>query len=237
MGDYGDFVMQVDGVVGRILSVLEERDLASNTIVIVTSDNGAHCTPADIAQHRHNANAPWRGMKADLFEGGHRVPFLVRWPGEVKAGTTSHALIGLQDIFATMADVLDAKVPPDAAEDSLSFLKALRGRRQGERQVQVHHSINGSFAIREGTWKLLIAPSSGGWSEPRPNSNRANQLPDVQLYNLQLDPAESTNLARREPRTVERLMRRMEELIRRGRSTPGPVQSNDAEIRLRKERE
>ncbi len=235
-GDYGDFVVQVDATIGRLLRTLEARGLAENTLVIVTSDNGAHWPPGDNVKHGHRANGPWRGQKADLFEGGHRVPLLARWPGVVKAGTVSDALIGLNDVMATVADILDAKLPKDAAEDSLSFLPALRGKKRGNRESLVHHSIQGSFAIREASWKLLLAPDSGGWSAPTPGSAEAARLPAMQLYNLDRDPGERNNLVGQEPKRVARMRRMLEEWILSGRSTRGAAQSNDVVIRWEKDR-
>lgn len=232
IGPYGDFVMQVDDAVGQVMSVLDDRGFTENTLFIFTSDNGSHWLPADIQKSGHHANGPWRGMKADLFEGGHRVPFLVRWPGHVRPGSQTDALIGLQDVLATVADLLHVDLPKSAAEDSLSFLRVLNGARRGQRRHQVHHSINGSFALRQGPWKLLFAPDSGGWSPPRPGSTEARDLPPAQLYHLERDPAETTNLAEENPRVVQRLTRTLEKLIADGRTRPGAPAANDADVVL-----
>ena len=196
-GDYGDFVSQVDATVGRVLAVLEEQGLAGNTIVMVTSDNGSHWPPSDLERWKHRANGPWRGMKSDVWEGGHRVPFWVRWPARVKPGTTSDTLICLTDVLATMAELAGVRLPAGAAEDSVSFARALRGGR-GPRKQLVLHSINGVFAVRDGPWKLIEARGSGGWSP-------GEVTEPMQLYRLDRDPAEQQNLAIENPTRVDRL--------------------------------
>ena len=235
---YGDFVVQVDADIGRILSALDTHGLASNTIVIVTSDNGF--APAanvpDLSPFRHDPSAGLRGVKSDLFEGGHRMPFIVRWPGVAPAGTRCSETIGQFDLLATCAELLGVKLPDDAGEDSVSFLPLLRGKpaAASRREAIVHHSANGSFAIRQGKWKLLLCPGSGGWSYPstspspwtRPVADNMEGLPPYQLYNLAADPSEKTNLASEHPEIVQRLGRLMRSLIERGRSTPGAAQTN-----------
>jgi len=224
---YGDFVMQVDATVGEILSALETQNLAKNTLVIFTSDNG-FAPAADLAAHEkinHDPSAGFRGHKADLFEGGHRIPFIARWPGEIPANTRCAQTIGQLDLLATCAEILAQKLPANAAEDSVSILPLLRGEDKAPtRPTLVHQSNNGSFAIRQGPWKLLFAADSGGWSFPRPNTAETNGLPALQLYNLANDPAEKTNLQAAHPEIVQRLTREMSDLIKRGRTTPGPDQ-------------
>ncbi len=171
LGSYADFVMQTDHAIGTIMNELEKQGLADNTLVVVTSDNG--CSPeanfADLAKHDHHPSGPYRGTKADIFEGGHRVPFVVRWPGVVKPGTSSSHLVCLNDIMRTYAEINQLTLPDNAAEDSFSFLPILQGKSAGEsqRSAIVNHSINGSFAVRRGNWKLCLCPGSGGWSKPR----------------------------------------------------------------------
>jgi arylsulfatase A-like enzyme len=234
LGKYGDFLMETDWVVGEVLAELDQQKLADNTIVIFTADNG--CSPAAkipaLVKKGHKPNAHWRGHKADIFEGGHRTPFLVRWPGKVKAGSTSSETICTTDLFATLADILGhrGKLPADAAEDSHSFLTALRGEanRKALRPFTIHHSINGSFAIRRGPWKLALCPGSGGWSGPKPAAAFKNKdLPLVQLYNLKDDPAERNNLQAKHPEIVKDLVAELAQAIRNGRTNPGPKQSNE----------
>lgn len=195
-GARGDFVMEVDEVVGRVMQTLEDQGLAKNTLVIFTSDNGAHWLPAEVARTGHAANGPWRGMKSDAWEGGHRVPFIARWPGRVPAGTTTDALVGLNDLFATVADVLARRLPRGAAEDSVSFRRALLGKRQPSRPPLVLHSINGTFVVRQGPWKLVDGAGSGGWTE--------GKVPTAgQLYDLSADPLEAVNRWADQPVRVE----------------------------------
>ncbi len=235
---YGDFCAQLDADIGRVLAALERLGLARDTLVIFTADNG-FAPPAGLDALKkiaHDPSAGRRGYKADLFEGGHRVPFLARWPGVAPAGARSGATIGQLDVFATMAEILGAKIPDNTAEDSVSFLAALRGAQDAPRAAPlVNHSADGEFAIRDGQWKLLLCPGSGGWSPPTANptlwlkAERADlsRLPPFQLYDLAADPAETTNLAAAHPEIVQRLGRAMRGLIERGRSTPGAPQQND----------
>jgi arylsulfatase A-like enzyme len=232
---YADFVMQTDATVGAVLDALEEQGLAANTLVIVTSDNG--CSPEakfhELVAKGHNPSHVFRGHKADIFEGGHRVPFLVRWPARVKAGTTSDQLICQTDFFATCAAILGKELPDQVAEDSVSFLPALAGRATRPlREAVVHHSINGSFSIRQGQWKLELCPDSGGWSDPRPGSAAAATLPTVQLYDLSRDIGETNNVSAQQPRVVAQLTELLEKYIADGRSTPGKPQPNTGRVEL-----
>lgn len=237
LGDYADFVMQTDGAVGQVLAALDQQGLAKNTLIIFTSDNG--CSPeagfAKLASQGHHPSGQFRGHKADIFEGGHRVPFIARWPGVIQAGARSDQLICLTDLMATCADIIDAKLPGSAGEDSVSILPALRGTADKPlREAVVHHSINGSFAIRQGPWKLELCPGSGGWSAPHPGSKEAQPLPPVQLYHMTKDAGERINEFKTHPEIVERLTTLLKQYIAEGRSTPGTTQQNDAPIVLQK---
>ena len=230
---YADFVMETDWAVGEVLAALDKNGLAENTLVIFTSDNG--CSPAaDIPELQaagHEPSGPLRGFKADIWDGGHRVPFLVRWPGQVKPGMTNDQLICLMDFMATCADLLGAKLPDNAGEDSVSFLPALRGRAdQPLREALVHHSIQGKFSIRQGRWKLELCPGSGGWSAPRDPQAVRQKLPAIQLYDLTADLAERKNLQAEQPEVVARLTKLLEKYVADGRSTPGPPQANASRI-------
>ena len=176
LGPYGDFVMQTDATVGAITDALEKNGFADNTLLIFTSDNGcskAANIPA-LRKQGHTVSAQYRGSKADLWEGGHRVPFLVRWPSKVESGSTSDQLITLVDVFATVSDITGEKAPA-MAEDSVSFLPALSGQAiQSTRKGVIHHSISGHFAYRQGKWKLLLAKASGGWTSPKENQAEAD---------------------------------------------------------------
>jgi arylsulfatase A len=191
-------------------------------------DNG----PDDPAAHY--PSDIYRGHKADIYEGGHRVPYIARWDGTVKAGSQCNDPICLVDLYATCADILGQKIPDTAAEDSVSLLPNLLGIAKGPaREAVVHHSINGSFAIRQGNWKLNFCPGSGGWSDPRPKNIKAEDVEEwVQLYDLAADPAETKNLAKKNPETVARLTTLAQQYIDNGRSTPGANQKNNGETDL-----
>ncbi len=233
---YGDFVMQVDAATGQVLDALEKAGAAGNTLFIFTSDNG--CSPQakfdELRAKGHDPSAGFRGHKADIFEGGHRVPFIVSWPGKVKAGGSSGQTVCLTDFMATAADVTGAKLPAGAAEDSVSFLPVLLGTDGLRRTALVSHSINGSFAIREGNWKLILCAGSGGWSAPRPGTAEEKDLPSDQLYDLASDHAEQKNVAAEHPEMVKRLGGLLDKYIADGRSTPGEAQKNAVEIQVRK---
>ncbi len=230
---YADFVMQTDAVVGGLMAELDRQGLAGNTLVIFTSDNG--CSPEAnfpaLAALGHNPSYVFRGHKADVFDGGHHIPFIVRWPGRVAAGAKSEQIICLTDLMATTADILGAKIPATAGEDSVSILPILEGKAaKPVREAIVHHSINGSFVIRQGNWKLAICRDSGGWSEPRPGAAKNAGLPDVQLYDLATDIGEQANLQDKHPEIVARLTRLLERYVVDGRSTPGPNQTNTVPV-------
>jgi arylsulfatase A-like enzyme len=208
-GARGDFVTQVDATVGQILDALKAAGFDRNTLVFFSSDNGAHWLPDEVKRTGHAANGPWRGMKSDAWEGGHRVPLLARWPGVIRPGRTSAALVGLNDLTATVAELLGATLPAGAAEDSRSFLGPLRGSRRAARDPLVLHSIDGVFALRQGPWKFIAAPGSGGWTKG------AGTGP-VQLYHLRSDPAEARDRAGAEPERVQAMAATLER-IRAGR--------------------
>ena len=223
LGPYADFVAETDAAIGQVLEALEQSGAAKNTLIIFTSDNG----PAPIAgmieslrAKGHDSAAGWRGAKQDIYEGGHRVPTLVRWPGVVTPETASRAVISLVDVLATVADIVGRPLPADAGEDSVSFLPVLR--RPGtaiERPVaMVMQSGNGSLAIRDGRWKLCLAPGSGGLSAPVPGSPDEKRLPPVQLFDLAADPSERTNLQDQHPEIVQRLASLLETYRKTGRS-------------------
>lgn len=229
LGKYGDFVMQTDNVVGEVSAALKKHGLADNTLVIFTSDNGcskAAGIPA-LAAKGHIVSAHLRGSKADIWDGGHRIPFIVRWPGKVKPGTISDQLICLTDLFATSAEILTADVPAGTCEDSVSFLPALSGEPiRSARAGVIHHSFSGHFAYRQDKWKLILAKGSGGWTSPKENQMPAGS-PKAQLYDLSQDPGEQNNLYTAEPAVAERLLALLTKDVEHGRSTPGPESKND----------
>ena len=230
---YGDFVMQTDWSVGRVLESIEKHGLADSTLVIFASDNG--CSPEakfdELLAKAHNPNFQFRGSKADIYEGGHHIPFIVRWPGKVKAGTTSNQLICLNDLMATCAEIVGVKLPDDAGEDSMSILPVLLGKTGAPvRETLVHHSINGSFSIRQGKWKLALCSGSGGWSAPRLGQAIARTLPAVQLYDLSVDIGERQNVYAEHPDIVRRLTQLLVQYVSEGRSTPGAPQKNQGDV-------
>lgn len=231
LNPYGDFMLMIDDYMGRLLRTLDDTEIADNTLILFTSDNG--CSPAakidELEAAGHKPNGDWRGHKADIFEGGHRVPFLMRWPQKIEAGQRSDQTICLTDLMATFADLNDYELKDKEGEDSYSLLPILEGTDSAPiREATVHHSINGSFAIRQGDWKLILCPGSGGWSFPRPNNTAAlDSLPPVQLYNLATDPAEKNNLALAQTEKVNTLTTLLSQYITQGRSTPGEAQKND----------
>lgn len=230
LGDYADFVMQTDHALGEICKALERHGLAEDTIVIFTSDNGCAAGPAkagELAEQGHDISGPLRGAKSDIWDGGHRVPFIVRWPGVVEAGSTSGQVICHTDLFATLGELLGEPLPGGAAEDSVSFLPALHGKPiQTTRAGVVHHSFTGHFAYRMGDWKLVLARGSGGWSSPRENAV-GNDAPKGQLYNMAEDVGESENLFVKRPEVVKRLLEQFTADVYSGRSTQGAESDND----------
>ncbi len=224
IGAYGDFIHELDWSVGQVLDTLDRLELSGNTIVFFSSDNGAVSRgyrPVDFVKYgTHRANGLWRGQKTEIYEGGHRVPLLVRWPGHVTAGSTSSQLVALTDMLATAAELLGDTLPAGAGEDSFSFLPALRDRPAcgPVRHTIVNDSYTGEMAIREGAWKLIQAPHGGGIGKLK--GKHASDLPPVQLFNLEKDPTESENLYATHPDTVARLERILTRLRESGRSRP-----------------
>lgn len=220
-GHYGDFTAQVDDAVGQVLSALERAGFAENTLVIFTSDNGAHWPEADIEQWGHDANNGWRGQKADIWEGGHRVPFVVRWPERVPPGSVSDETICLTDVMATLAAVAGADLSSDEGVDSYNILPAMLGQSYDGpiREATVHHALDGMFALRQGPWKLILGRGSGGFTAPQRRDIEAG-APPGQLYNLEQDPRETTNLYHKRPEVVERLSRLLDTYREQGHSRP-----------------
>ena len=230
---YGDFMMQTDHFVGTIVKTLDKTGHTENTILFVTSDNGCSYVQANVAgmeNQGHFPSAQYRGYKSDIYEGGHRVPFIVKWPLGIEQDTSSHATICLTDFMATAAELSSAELPENAGEDSVSFLPAMLGKEiKTNRKGIFHHSLKGHFAYREGKWKLAFTKSSGGFKSQKPPKG----APRGQLYNLELDPSESNNLFDSHPEIVGRLSTQAQYYIDRGRSNTGPDTLNDTKnIRL-----
>jgi hypothetical protein len=194
-------------------------------LIIFTSDNGCsnQADFDDLATFGHDPSYHFRGHKADIFEGGHRVPFVVRWPGKVEPGSSSAQIICLTDLLATTAAIVGDTLQSKAGVDSYNLLPALLdGQIEQIREATVHHSINGSFAIRKGKWKLINCPGSGGWSMPVPGSPEEAGLPPIQLYDLDSDVGETRNLVNEYPEVSSELMQLLKSYIENGRSTPYP---------------
>ena len=242
-GDYGDFVAQVDGTVGEVLSALARTGLATNTLVIFTSDNGPECVEVDpgaydrVRRYGHWSMDGLRGVKRDTWEGGHRLPFLARWPGHIPPGATSAETICHVDLLASCAALIGAKVPPNAGEDSCNVLPTLLGKKLKHpiREAIVLHGGNGKFAIRQGDWVLIDAPTGDGngdrnrpgepdWFKQERGYTK-NEFPG-ELYNLRDDLAERRNLYGEKPEVVRRLKALLEKYKAQGRSTPGPPIKN-----------
>ena len=229
LNKYADFVLMCDDVIAQIVKKLKQMKIEDDTIIIYTSDNG--CSPmADfetLAKYDHNPNYIFRGYKADIYEGGHRIPLIVKWPHRIKAGSESNEPVCLIDLMSTVADIVGYKLPDDAAEDSVSNLPLLLGEdyKKPLREGIVHHSINGSFSIRKGKWKLEMCPGSGGWSYPRPGEEREGS-PPIQLYDLDDDISEKVNVYRSYAEIVKELRDLLIDYIKKGRSTPGEPQQN-----------
>ena len=226
---YGDFCLQVDDTVGRVMEALERQGIADNTILVFSSDNG--CSPAarfeELAKFGHNPSYVFRGHKADIYEGGHRIPLIVRWPDTVPAGSTCDQTVCLSDFMATLAEITGYELPANAAEDSVSNLALWRGDCDSPiREATVHHSIDGSFSIRKGRWKLEMCPGSGGWSYPQPGVHDTSGMPSVQLYDLSADISERKNVQEDHPEIVQSLADLLTEYVVEGRSTPGEAQVN-----------
>ena len=238
-GVYGEFVVEFDWAVGQLLDALDRNDLTDRTIVVLTSDNGAR-------PHRslngHKCNGPWRGTKRHIYEGGHRVPLIVRWPGAVKAGSVSGETVCLTDFFATFAAMLKHPLPQDSGEDSFDITPVLRGAEYHKpiREATVHHSVSGQFAIRKGDWKLIEGAGNGDYPRDKkgrmlvktrtptldPDSKRCVRMDyfglppaeQFQLYNLGEDPQEREDVSAKHPGRVAELMALLTRYRTSGRS-------------------
>jgi arylsulfatase A len=218
VSEYADFLLETDWSVGQVLRALEQYGIADETLVIFTCDNGTSpkANFARLSDGGVDLRGIWRGYKADIWEGGHRVPFLVRWPGVVAPGTRSDEPIVLTDIMATVAAALGVALPDDAAEDSVDLGPVMRGQEHPPlHDAIVNHSISGQFAVRAGSWKLCFCAGSGGWSSPKDGPALRQGLPKLQLYDLATDPSETTNLVEEDPERVARMTALLREVVER----------------------
>jgi arylsulfatase A-like enzyme len=231
VGPHGDFIFEIDAIVGKVLDALGDHGISNNTLVMFSSDNGPETVQTHLMRERydHDSARPWRGMKRDAWEGGHRVPFIARWPGRIKAGSVSDQTMTLTDVMATVASVVGFSLPDDAAEDSYDMLPVLLGQQDEDTPVRPYtltQSFRGELQIRRGHWKYLDHKGSGGNNYDRSRILKAYKLPELapnavgQLYNLQTDPGETTNLFYERLDIVKELKLLLENSKRSGRSAP-----------------
>ena len=232
LNPYADFVMQMDQHMGDLFAALKENGVADNTLVVFTSDNG--CSPEAnfelLKKHGHHPSAGYRGHKADIYEGGHRVPFLAHWPGVIDGGQKTDATACLTDLYSTLEDITGQTRQKLGGEDGFSLVPVFKGGDSTGRKTLISHSIGGSFAIREGDWKLCLSRGSGGWSAPREADAKKKGLPPMQLFNLSEDAAEKNNLAEKNPEKVKALLEILKREVENGRCTPGEPVSNDRQV-------
>lgn len=231
-GPHGDFIAELDHVVGQLMSTLQKLGVADNTLIIFSSDNGPETT--SVAHMRgdfqHDGARPWRGVKRDQWEGGHRVPFIARWPGKIPAGSTCNQTICLTDVMATCASITRFNLPSNAAEDSFDLLPWLQGKETTApiRPYTLHQTISLAYAIRKGPWKYLDHRGSGGNNYHNHPDLKLYELPDTapdapgQLYNLDVDPGERENLYFQHPEIVQELKTTLEQSRTQGRSVSRP---------------
>ena len=229
-GPHGDFIFELDFVVGELMKTLDRLKLADNTLVIFTSDNGPEVPSVFHMRHdhQHDGARPWRGVKRDNWEGGHRVPMIVSWPGNVTAGSQSDQIVCLTDVMATAAEIIDVSLPEDAAEDSFSLLPTLLDPADEKpiRPYVLHQGFGGKryLAIRRGQWKYLAHQGSGGNNYQKHRQLIEYQLPELspespgQLYDLENDPGETINLSEQRPEIVNELKLLLEQSLESGRS-------------------
>ncbi|MEM6883996.1 MAG: arylsulfatase [Verrucomicrobiota bacterium] len=216
-GPYGDFVMECDWIVGQVVEALERNGLQEDTLVIVTSDNGSSMErKVMLDEYGHKPNYIYRGRKSDIWDGGHRIPYVASWPNGIPAGTVCDQSICLTDLYATMVEILDQPIPENAAVDSQSHLALLQGETESAamREPIVHHSFHGEFAVRDGCWKAIFTNTSGGWSKVEIDEN----TPAGQLYDMQEDPEEKNNLWNEHPEIVARIRSLLDGYQSEGRS-------------------
>ena len=242
LNSHADFVMQTDDSFGKVFKAIQENGMGDNTLVICSSDNGTSAPTSKKAQLEKKGHYPsgdLRGSKADIWDGGHRVPFIAHWPKYIKPGNRCAELVCLTDVMATAADIAGFKLPGNAAVDSISFLPLLKGAKEHGRKDVIHHSFPGHFAIRQGKYKLIMCPGSGGWTKPKTTGGLWNKLeeqgePTVQLYDMGKDIGEQKNLAAGMPEKVKAMTVLLKKQVKDGRTTEGPRQKNDTKVDIYK---
>ncbi|KJD36361.1 arylsulfatase [Tamlana sedimentorum] len=230
INEYADFVMMVDDLMGDIFKTLKCQGIEENTMIVFTSDNGCAASTANIGvlkKKNHNPSYIYSGSKGSYLEGGHRVPFLVKWPGKVQPNSVCNTTICTTDFMATVADLVNYQLKDNEAEDSYSMMPLLTQKGTYNRKATVHHDKFGIFAIRKGDWKLIVSPNSGITPGGKPHKLKT-PLPEYILYNLKTDVKERNNIAKQHPDKVKELKELLAQIIKDGRSTPGKVQQNDS---------
>lgn len=225
---YADFILMIDDLMGEIIKTTKEKGIEENTLIIFTSDNGCagNANIPVLKAKGHNPSYIYSGYKGSYLEGGHRVPFLVKWPQKIRANSVSDKTISTTDLMATAADIVGYKLKDDEAEDSYSMMPLFSPKKGYQREATIHHSKTGVFAIRKGDWKLIVSPNSGRNAVGRP-IERKKKLPEHILYNLKKDIGEKVNIAEKYPEKVKELKQLLIKQITEGRSTPGKAQKND----------
>lgn len=239
---HADFVMQTDDSYGQVFKALRDNGMLDNTLIICSSDNGTSSRTAmktELEKMGHFPSGDLRGSKADIWDGGHRVPFIAHWPKVIKPGSKSDKLVCLTDVMAMAAEIVGFKLPDNSAEDSISFLPLLKGENGHDRRDVIHHSIRGYFAIRQDKYKLIMCPGSGGWTSPKPSAKLWKGLEDkgeqtVQLYDMTKDLGEQNNLAADMPEKVKSIKELLKKQVEEGRTTPGAIQKNDTKVKFDK---
>jgi len=226
---YADFVMETDAMVGRVMDTIEKAGISDNTLVLFASDNGfAHYVGAEFLESRgHFPSYIYRGYKFHAWDGGHRIPFIAHWPKTIAPGMVYDHHVSLADFFATVAEINDIHVPDNAAEDSVSLLPILEGSIKPVREAVISHSYKGMFAVRKGKWKLILCSGGGSFDEISNGEALEQGLKPYQLYDMEADPSETTNLYPHCPEIFDELVALLKDYVNRGRSTPGKPQKND----------
>ena len=229
LGPYGDFINQTDWAVGQVLESLKKNGIEENTLVVFASDNGSYMfrrqleeldhldDPGIQGYHptNHQANANWRGTKADIWEAGHHVPFIARWPGKIKSSIQCGETICLTDVMATLAEIIGFSLPDNVGEDSFSLFPLTKGQDWTvPRAPVVHHSSNGMFSLRKGKWKMVFGSGSGGRQKP---VGKPFEEPYF-LFNLENDPSETKNVISQFPKVAKHLTEQLDSLMKNGRS-------------------
>lgn len=214
-GLYGDLTHEVDDVVGRIVALTRELDIEENTLIVFTSDNGSQFSSENMVRYDHRANGDLRGRKGDVYEGGHRVPFIVKWPARITAGSRTDQLVSTTDFYATFGDIAGYRAPGEEIKDSESFLPVLTGEGAGARESMIYHSAKGVFALREGNQVLIRQRGSGGFMEVQDTSLSD---PPYQLYDLGQDLGQAVNISEEQPQRVEEMLARLADIRQRGQA-------------------